>query len=147
MSSSANTENSPGPVATFRQFVAAINRHDVGALTALMTPDHVFVDSVGNRVHGAASMELGWRGYFTMCRDYWIQTDCAIARLAYNSIRVANRSFGARRRDPSQLSSCRSRLDHFLDFSLPGLPGGAEVVFELEAEPEFGRRPKVARQA
>jgi len=23
-------------------------------------------------------------------------------------------------------------LDHLLDFSLPGLPGGAEVVLELE---------------
>jgi ketosteroid isomerase-like protein len=79
MSSSANTENSPGPVGTFRQFVAAINRQDTGALTALMTPDHVFVDSMGNRVQGAASMELGWRGYFTMCPDYWIRADCAIA--------------------------------------------------------------------
>jgi len=38
-------------------------------------------------------------------------------------------------------------LDRFLDFPLPGLPGRAEVVFELEAEPEFGRGPKVSRQA
>jgi hypothetical protein len=38
-------------------------------------------------------------------------------------------------------------VHRLLDVSLPGLPGGAEVVFELEAEPEFGRGPKVSRQA
>jgi ketosteroid isomerase-like protein len=72
-------ENTVSPVETFRQFVAAINRHDVGALAALMTPDHVFVDSRGNRAQGAASMEVGWRGYFTMCPDYWIRVDDAMA--------------------------------------------------------------------
>ncbi len=59
----------------FMQFVSAINNHDVQSLTALMTTDHVFVDSVGNQVHSATSMELGWRGYFAMCPDYWIHTD------------------------------------------------------------------------
>ena len=79
MSGPANTENTASPIETFRQFVAAINRQDVGALAALMTPDHVFVDSMGNRARGAASMEVGWRSYFTMCPDYWIRTDDAIA--------------------------------------------------------------------
>jgi ketosteroid isomerase-like protein len=65
--------------ATFRQFVTAINAHDVKAVTALMAPGHVFVDSLGNRVQGAASMEAGWRGYFTMCPDYWIRTDDVMA--------------------------------------------------------------------
>jgi ketosteroid isomerase-like protein len=68
-----------GPVETLRQFVTAINSHDVQALTALMTPDHVFVDSVGNRVCGATSMEVAWLGYFAMCSDYWIQADDVIA--------------------------------------------------------------------
>ena len=76
MSGSANTAS---PVEIFRQFVTAINRHDAGAIAALMTPDHVFVDSLGNRVQGAASMEVGWRGYFTMCPDYWIRVDDAMA--------------------------------------------------------------------
>ena len=76
MSGAANTAS---PAETFGQFVTAINRHDVGALAALMTPDHVFVDSVGNRAQGVASMEVGWRGYFTMCPDYWIRTDDAMA--------------------------------------------------------------------
>ena len=76
MSSRAKTAS---PVETFQQFATAINSHNVEGLTALMTPDHVFVDSVGNRAHGAASMEFGWRSYFTMCPDYWIQVDDAIA--------------------------------------------------------------------
>jgi ketosteroid isomerase-like protein len=63
--------NAPGE--TFRQFVAAINRHEVEALTALMTPDHLFLDSLGNRMQGAASMRRGWTAYFAMCPDYRIQ--------------------------------------------------------------------------
>ena len=67
------------PAETFQQFVTAINGHDVRALTALMTTDHLFVDSVGNRVRSATSMEVGWRGYFAMCPDYWIQTEHVMA--------------------------------------------------------------------
>jgi ketosteroid isomerase-like protein len=66
-------------VDTFMEFAAAINRHDVEALTALMTPDHVFVDSVGQRVEGATAMEAGWRAYFAMCPDYWIRADDVVA--------------------------------------------------------------------
>jgi ketosteroid isomerase-like protein len=62
-----------------RQWLAAINGHDVTALAALMAPDHVFVDSLGNRVQGAGSMEAGWRGYFAMCPDYWIRPDHAMS--------------------------------------------------------------------
>jgi ketosteroid isomerase-like protein len=40
----------------FMLFVTAINRHDLQALTALMTPDHIFIDSLGRRVEGAQSM-------------------------------------------------------------------------------------------
>ena len=60
-------------IGPFEEFVAAINGHDVDALTSLMTPDHLFVDSMGNRVQGGESMRAGWRGYFAMCPDYWIQ--------------------------------------------------------------------------
>jgi ketosteroid isomerase-like protein len=63
----------------FERFATAINRHDTKALAALMTTDHVFVDSAGQRVQGAASMEAGWRGYFAMCPDYWIRTDDIVA--------------------------------------------------------------------
>ena len=56
------------PSEILKAWVAAINNHDVRALTALMAPDHVFVDSLGNRVNGARSMEAGWHSYFTMSR-------------------------------------------------------------------------------
>lgn len=67
------------PIETFRQFATAINSHDVPTLTALMTPDHVFVDSLGNRAQGATTMEIAWHGYFAMCPDYWIRADDVIA--------------------------------------------------------------------
>ncbi len=72
MAGAANTE-------TLRQFVAAINNHDVDVLTGLMAPGHVFVDSLGNAVRGAASLATAWRSYFKLCPDYWIRTDCIIA--------------------------------------------------------------------
>src|SRR4029077_9424662 len=62
-----------------KQWLAAINGHDLSTLNALMAADHVFVDSLGNRVEGARSMEAGWRGYFAMCPDYWIRGDHAMA--------------------------------------------------------------------
>jgi len=69
----------PNSAETFIEFAAAINHHDVKALTALMTPEHVFIDALGNRVQGATAMEAGWRGYFAMCQDYWIRIDHVIA--------------------------------------------------------------------
>jgi ketosteroid isomerase-like protein len=58
-------------VETLRQWIAAINDHDVTRIAALMTPDSVFVDSLGNRVESARTIEAGWRSYFAMCPDYW----------------------------------------------------------------------------
>jgi ketosteroid isomerase-like protein len=66
-------------VEIFKHWLAAVNSHDVTALTRLMAADHVFVDSLGNRVQGATSMEIGWRGYFAMCPDYWIRGDHIMA--------------------------------------------------------------------
>ena len=71
MSEHLDTTDSAG---IFQQFVAAINNHDVQSLASLMAADHVFVDSLGNRVAGAKTMEAGWRGYFAMCPDYRIET-------------------------------------------------------------------------
>jgi ketosteroid isomerase-like protein len=61
-----------------QQWIAAINAHDACALGLLMADHHLFVDSLGNRVTGGISMEAGWRGYFSMCPDYWIREDIAI---------------------------------------------------------------------
>ena len=63
---------------TLKRWLAAINGHDVSTLVALMAVDHVFVDSLGNRVNGAGSMAAGWRGYFEMCPDYWIRADLSL---------------------------------------------------------------------
>ncbi len=41
-----------------KHWLAAINCHEVMALTALMAADHVFVDSLGNRVNGANPWRL-----------------------------------------------------------------------------------------
>jgi len=62
------------PDEVFNLFIDAINNHDVLTVASFMTPDHTFIDSLGNRVIGAAPMEAGWRGYFAMCPDYWIRT-------------------------------------------------------------------------
>jgi uncharacterized protein (TIGR02246 family) len=60
---------------TVLEFMERINRRDVDALAALMTDDHVFVDSLGQAVRGRDSMRAGWRGYFAFCPDYWVSHD------------------------------------------------------------------------
>jgi limonene-1,2-epoxide hydrolase len=65
--------NSPESVA--RAFVRAINRRDVDGLTALMAPDHRFVDSMGNLCEGREEMRTAWIGYFLMFPDYSITID------------------------------------------------------------------------
>jgi ketosteroid isomerase-like protein len=62
-------------VRVFTQFVEAINRHDAKTVAALMTVDHLFVDSLGHVVLGASATEAGWMGYFSMCPDYWIRIE------------------------------------------------------------------------
>jgi ketosteroid isomerase-like protein len=54
-------------------FVDRINRHDVAALTELMSDDHRFIDAHGNEVVGRDNMSAGWRGYFGMFPDYAIE--------------------------------------------------------------------------
>jgi len=66
-------------VDTFMKFATAINRQDVEALAALMTADHVFVDSWGQKTQGKATMAAGWSGYFAMCPDYRIHADDVVA--------------------------------------------------------------------
>jgi len=56
-------------------FVRAINRQDPDSITELMSDDHCFIDSLGNRVQGRESMRAGWKGYFDMVPDYSIVVD------------------------------------------------------------------------
>ncbi|MGA7245358.1 MAG: nuclear transport factor 2 family protein [Terracidiphilus sp.] len=51
-------------------FVRAINRQDVGRLTALMSPTHRFIDSLGKIIEGREKMREGWATYFRMVPDY-----------------------------------------------------------------------------
>jgi ketosteroid isomerase-like protein len=81
------------PAEIFKLWLSAINSHDVTGLASLMTVEHVFVDSLGNRVRGASSMEACWRAYFGMCPDYWIRADHVIA--ADDTILAAGEAGGA----------------------------------------------------
>jgi ketosteroid isomerase-like protein len=45
-----------------------------------MTRDHVFVESLGNRVQGSETMRKGWHGYFEMCPDYWIKVRIQLSK-------------------------------------------------------------------
>jgi ketosteroid isomerase-like protein len=57
------------------EFVSRINAHDVAGLTALMTEDHQFIDSLGNRVRGREAMCGGWAGYLSVFPDYRLELD------------------------------------------------------------------------
>jgi ketosteroid isomerase-like protein len=70
---------------TAHRFVDRINAHDITGLTALMTPDHRFVDSLGAAVEGREKMREGWRHYFQMVPDYHID----IARSFLDGAEVA----------------------------------------------------------
>jgi len=56
-------------------FVERINQHDPKGLVALMTEDHLFIDSLGNRIKGKEKMLAAWQGYFAMMPDYHIQIE------------------------------------------------------------------------
>jgi uncharacterized protein (TIGR02246 family) len=65
-------DNAMNPIEIVLQFLTLINERDPDKLAALMTDDHVFVDSLGNTVRGRDKMRAGWRGYFAFCPDYWV---------------------------------------------------------------------------
>jgi uncharacterized protein (TIGR02246 family) len=58
-----------------RAFVRVVNRQDVEGLAALMTPEHRFIDSLGNVVEGREKMRAGWAAYFRMVPDYSITVE------------------------------------------------------------------------
>jgi len=60
------------PVETILQFMDRINQRDADKLAELMTEDHVFIDSLGQSIHGREKMRAGWRGYYSFCPDYWV---------------------------------------------------------------------------
>ena len=54
-------------------FIDRINAHDVAGLAELMTDDHTFIDAHGNQISGKEKMIAGWRGYFNMFPDYYLE--------------------------------------------------------------------------
>ncbi|MFZ0960481.1 MAG: nuclear transport factor 2 family protein [Terriglobia bacterium] len=53
-------------------FANAINHQSAAEIADLMTEDHVFIDSLGNKVEGKQRMKAGWEAYFRMVPDYSI---------------------------------------------------------------------------
>jgi ketosteroid isomerase-like protein len=60
------------PINIVLKFEQLINSRNAEAVCSLLTPDSVFLDSMGNRVAGAAKMRPAWEGYFKMVPDYTI---------------------------------------------------------------------------
>ena len=58
-----------------RQFIYAINEHDMDELSALMTDDHNFIDAHNNAVNGKGKMLVGWMFYFDWFPDYNIEAE------------------------------------------------------------------------
>jgi ketosteroid isomerase-like protein len=54
------------------RFANEINRHDVDGLLGLVSDDHLFVDSLGQEIHGREKLRSAWRGYFDQFPDYHI---------------------------------------------------------------------------
>ena len=54
------------------RFVNEINRHDVTAILALVSDDHLFVDSLGQEIRGKERVQEAWTGYFQWFPDYRI---------------------------------------------------------------------------
>jgi uncharacterized protein (TIGR02246 family) len=52
------------------RFNDRINARDLDGLAALMTDDHTFVDSAGDRVEGKHACVEAWRGFFAAFPDY-----------------------------------------------------------------------------
>jgi ketosteroid isomerase-like protein len=60
------------PIEVVLSFLDRINAHDVGGICSLMTPDHTFIDGLGNKFTGVANLRKGWASYFSWFPDYAI---------------------------------------------------------------------------
>ena len=72
-------------------FVESINSSDIDRIYNLMTIDHEFIDSQGNKMIGNENLRKAWMGYFGLFPDYKIeltdtlQNDSIIVMLGYAS--------------------------------------------------------------
>jgi len=56
--------------ALVRSFNVCISGRDADGLSTLMTGDHVFIDTAGNRVAGKEACLNAWRGFFAAFPNY-----------------------------------------------------------------------------
>jgi ketosteroid isomerase-like protein len=57
------------------EFIKRINAGNAGALSEVMTEDHVFQDALGKRFVGREKMTEGWKQYFKLVAGYRIRAD------------------------------------------------------------------------
>ena len=60
------------PIDVVLMFEQRINSHSAETVCSLLTPDSVFIDSLGNRIGGPEELRAAWEGYFKMVPDYLI---------------------------------------------------------------------------
>ncbi len=58
-----------------REFLDAVNAHDVGTLREMMTDDHEFTDAMDNGVHGREAAAHAWMALFALLPDYSFTLD------------------------------------------------------------------------
>jgi len=65
-------QNASDPAGIVLQFIDRINAHDVKGMCALMSEDHLFVDSLGEELRGREEMRRAWLRYFYLFPDFTI---------------------------------------------------------------------------
>jgi len=58
-----------------RDFVEAINEHDLDKIISYLTEDHKFVNAHGKSITGRENMKGAWKGYFQFFPDYNIEIE------------------------------------------------------------------------
>ena len=71
------------PLEIVEALADAINRHDVDAIMRIVHDAHVFVDSLGNEIRGAAAVREAWEGYLALVPDYWVRIDHGVLAPEY----------------------------------------------------------------
>jgi|SRR5262245_32125190 len=69
---SARPRGDRRPLGAVRALIRAINGRRVDRITALLTDNHRFIDSLGNVVRGSKDVATGFAAYFQMVPDYRI---------------------------------------------------------------------------
>jgi ketosteroid isomerase-like protein len=57
------------------RFIDGINGRSLSVLGPLMTEDHIFMDSLGNKIRGRRSVIQGWRHYFSTMPEHDIKCE------------------------------------------------------------------------